>query len=586
MLLKERLTELLIDNKLITSQQLNQAIEFQKEKGGRLSDIIVQLNFVKESDLISALSQGLGFPLIDLKRFKIESETVKMVPAQVSKHYQIIPLSKMADTITLAMADPLNIFAIDHVKALTGYKINPIIASSQDIGQAIETSYPDSSKDIIENIVKEISVSPIELIKETKEILPNVRELDRISKEAPVIKITDMLLEEAVKAKASDVLIEPLEKKLRVRFRIDGILHEGPSAPRTMHAPIVSRIKVMSELNIAEHRLPQDGRFKAGVLNREVDFRVSILPSNLGEKVAVRILDKSVNILDIEKLGFSRDIIDKFKTVSVVPHGMILVCGPTGSGKTTTLYSILKFVDRPEKNIVTVEDPVEFQLPGINQVTVRQGIGLTFASALRSILRQDPNIIMVGEIRDYETVDIAIKSALTGHLVLSTLHTTTASGAIVRLINMGVEPYLINASLICVVSQRLIRKVCAYCQEKYIMKKDTMDALRLNINNLNLTGVDDKVIEKVTKSKELEFIRAKGCPRCFNMGYSGRLGIAEVLMLSSGIRQLILERSQEHIIKHEGRKEGMRTLRQEGLIACLQGLTTIEEVLRVTAPDE
>lgn len=568
--LKERLTEILIHNKLITKDELNKALEVQKEKGGRLSDIIVGLKFVKENELISTLSEGLGLPLIDLKRFKIDAEIVKLIPAEIARHYQIIPVSKMGDTVTLAMADPLNIFAIDHVKNLTGYKINPIISSSQDIAQTIELSYPDVTLGIIDDLVKEMSISPIELIREEKEALPNEQELGRISRQAPVIQVTNMLLEEGVQKKASDILIEPLDKKLRVRFRIDGVLQEQKAPPKSMHQSIVSRVKVMSDLNIAEHRLPQDGRFKVEIGGQEIDFRVSILGSSFGEKVAVRILDKSQATLDIEKLGFSEDIVSKLKKVAKLPHGMILVCGPTGSGKTTTLYSILKFVDSPEKNIVTVEDPVEFQLEGINQVTARPNIGLTFASALRSILRQDPNIIMIGEIRDFQTVDIAIKSALTGHLVLSTLHTTTAPGAIARLINMGVEPYLINSSLVCVVSQRLVRKVCVYCKESYILKKEIIESLKLNLD----------------KIKKPELFRGKGCPHCFNMGYSGRTGIAEVLLLSAGIRELILSRGQEHTIKKQARNEGMKTLREDGLEAALQGLTSLEEVLRVTAPDE
>jgi len=568
--LKDRLREILINNKLITQGQLDKALEIQKEKGGRLSDIIVDLKFIKEDELISTISAGLGLPLIDLKRFKIDYEIVKIIPINIARHYQIIPVSKMGDTVTLAMADPLNIFAIDHVKALTGFKINPIISSSQDILQAIELSYPDTDKSVIENIVKEMAASSIELIREEKEALPSDKELDRISRQAPVIKITDMTIEDAVEKKASDILIEPFDKKLRVRYRIDGILQEEKAPPKSMYLSIVSRVKIMSDLNIAEHRLPQDGRFKIKLSGKEIDFRISILPSSLGEKVAIRILDKSQATLDIEKLGFSEDNISKLKKVSLLPHGMMLVCGPTGSGKTTTLYSILKFVDSPEKNIVTVEDPVEYQLEGINQVNARPEIGLTFASALRSILRQDPNVIMIGEIRDYETVDIAIKSALTGHLVLSTLHTTTAGGAIVRLINMGVEPYLINSSLACVVSQRLVRKICSYCKESYTIKKEIIDSLKLDPERI----------------KKAEFFRGKGCSHCFNMGYSGRTGIAEVLVLTTRLRELILRREQEHVIKQQARLEGMKTLREDGLEAALKGLTSLEEVLRVTAPDE
>jgi len=568
--LKEHLTDILLSNKLITAEQLQEALDVQKKKGGRLSDIIIELKFIKESDLISALSTKLGLPLIDLKRCKMDHEVVKLIPIDIARNYQIIAISKIGDTITLAMADPLNIFAIDHVKTLTGFKINPIIASSQDILQTIEMVYPDATKGVIDDLVKEMSASSIELIKEEKEAIPSDQELDRISREAPVIKINNMILEEAVKKKASDILIEPLDKKLRVRFRIDGVLQEQQAPPKSMHASIISRIKVMSDLDIAEHRLPQDGRFKVKMLGKEIDFRVSILPSSLGEKAAIRILDKSQATLDLDKLGFNQDIVDKLKKVSKLPHGMILVCGPTGSGKTTTLYSILKFVDSPEKNIVTVEDPVEYQLEGINQVTARPEIGLTFASALRSILRQDPNVIMIGEIRDYETVDIAIKSALTGHLVLSTLHTTTAPGAIVRLVNMGVEPYLIDSSLICVVAQRLLRKICPYCKEEYVIKKEIIDSLKLNIHLF----------------KKPVFYRGKGCSQCFNTGYAGRLGIAEVLLLTPNIRELIMNRAQEHFIKQQARKEGMRTLREEGVDMALKGLTTLEEVMRVTAPDE
>jgi len=570
-LLKDRLTELLINNKLITPDQLNEALDVQRKKGGRLSDIIVELGLIKEADLRTILSQGLGFPLIDLKRFKIDHEIVKIIPAQIARHYQIIPVSKMGDTITLAMADPMNIFAIDHVKSLTGYKINSIISSAQDISQAIELAVPVTTKDAINDLMKKMSESSsIELIKDEKEVQPSDKELGLLSHEAPVIRVVNMILEEAVKKKSSDILIEPLDKNLRVRYRIDGVLREQFGPPKSMHAPIISRIKVISDLDIAEHRLPQDGRFKVSLSGKEVDFRVSVLPSSFGEKIAIRILDKSVNILNIEKLGFEKDVIERLKKVAVMPHGMILVTGPTGSGKTTTLYSILKFVDSPDKNIVTVEDPVEFQIEGINQVTVRSDIGLTFASALRSILRQDPNIIMIGEIRDFDTVDIAIKSALTGHLVLSTLHTTTASGAIVRLVNMGVEPFLINSSLICVVAQRLLRKVCTQCKEKYTVTDDILSNLKI----------------KIPEGAKPEFYRGKGCQHCFNTGYSSRIGIAEVLLLSSKVRELVLERAQEHVIKQQARSEGMLTLREEGMSAVFKGLTSVEEVLRVTAPDE
>jgi type IV pilus assembly protein PilB len=568
--LKDRLTELLVNNKLITQDQLDEALLAQKEKGGKLSEIVVKLGFIKENELASLLSEGLGLPLIDLKRFKIDYEIVKIIPMDVARHYQIIPVSRMGNTVTMAMADPLNIFAIDHVKSLTGYKINPIIATSPDILQAIDLAYPDSSGNVINDLVKELADSSVEFVKENRKSAPSDTELKRVSFEAPIIRITNMILEEGVKKKSSDILIEPLDKKLRVRYRIDGVLHEEPAPPKSMHQSIISRIKVMSDLNIAEHRLPQDGRFKVRLGQREVDFRVSVLPSSFGEKIALRILDKQQAMLDIEKLGFSPGAIEKLKKMVKYPHGMILVTGPTGSGKTTTLYSILKFVDSPEKNIVTVEDPVEYQLSGINQVTARPEIGLTFAAALRSILRQDPNVIMIGEIRDYETVDIAIKSALTGHLVLSTLHTTTSCGAVVRLVNMGVEPYLIDSSLICVVAQRLVRKICSYCKEEIVIKKEIIDALKLNLEG----------------SKKPVFYKGKGCKQCFSSGYSGRVGISEILILTPAIRELVLKQAQEHALKQQARKEGMRTLREEGVKAVLEGQTTLEEILRVTAPDE
>ena len=567
--LKERLTQIFINNKLLTQEQLDKALEAQKAEGGKLSDIIVKMGFIEESQLAMTLSQGLGLPLMDIKRFKIDPDVIKIIPRDIAHHYQIIPIAKIGDTLTIAMVDPLNVFAIDHIRYLTGYTINPIIANMKDIQMTIEQSYPDATGGIIDGLLKEISTASIELVREDREMLPTTEELTRGITQAPVIKITNFILEGAVRNRASDILIEPMDQTLRIRFRIDGILHEEKSPSRSMHPLIVSRLKVISNLNIAEHRLPQEGRFKAKVEGRDVDFRLSILPSSLGEKVSLRILDRSQAMLDIEKLGFDQATTATFKKAAAHPHGMILVCGPTGSGKTTTLYSILKFVDHPEKNIVTVEDPVEYQLEGINQVSVRPDIGLTFASALRSILRQDPNVIMIGEIRDFDTVDIAIKAALTGHLVLSTLHSNTAVGSIVRLVNMDVEPYLLTASLICAVAQRLLRRICPHCREKYVLKPEVVARLKIESEN-----------------KEIEFFRGKGCKACFNTGYTGRVGVAEVMTLSPVIRELILIRARENLIKEKARAEGMITLRQAALNLAFQGITTLEEVLRVTAEDE
>lgn len=569
--LKERLKELLIKNKLISQEDLEKAVLVQKEKGGRLSDILVKMGFINENDLTLILSQSLGLPPIDMSRVKVEPSIIKIIPPEIARYYQIIPVSKIGNTLTLAMADPLNIFAIDDVKALTGFEINPTIGRPKDILQAIDNYYGEDSHQMIEDIIKGISDSEkLELVKESREEI-DIEELTRLTQEAPVIKLTEAILKQGVEAKASDILIEPLQEKMRIRLRVDGVLVEIESPPKNFLAPLVSRIKVIAGLDIAEHRLPQDGRFKTRFEDREVDFRVSILPSAAGEKVALRILDKSTAMLDVEKLGFGSRSLDTLKGASMRPHGMILVCGPTGSGKTTTLYSILKYVDSPEKNIITVEDPVEYQLKGLNQVTARPDIGLTFAASLRSILRQDPDIIMIGEIRDFETVDIAIKAALTGHLVLSTLHTTTAAGSVVRLVDMGVEPFLLTSSLIAIVAQRLLRKICTNCKEPYNLSDDVIN--RIGLSNL-------------PSGKQTVFFRGKGCKRCFNSGYAGRVGIAEILVLSSRIKELIMARAEEYKIKNAAREEGLITLREDGFSKAIEGLTTLEEVLKVTTPDE
>ncbi|MFA5320529.1 MAG: ATPase, T2SS/T4P/T4SS family [Candidatus Omnitrophota bacterium] len=567
--LKERLKSILIQNKLLTCEQLEQALALQREKGARLSEILVSAGFVQETALMSAVSSGMGLPVIDLKRLKIDKEVARLIPKEVGKHYLILPLSRIGDTLTLAMANPLDVLAIEHVESLTGYRINPVISSSRDILQILELSFEETVDDgEMDKLVKEISSGPLEFLNEEHEISLSEQELSLISKQAPVIRVTDAILMEAVRKRASDVLVEPFDKKLRVRLRVDGVLQEINAPPPSMHASIISRMKVMSELDIAEHRLPQDGRFNRKIDGHDVDFRISVIPTSFGEKAALRVLDTSQAMLDIDKLGLSDYCVAVLKKAASLPHGMILVCGPTGSGKTTTLYSLLKHVGSPDRNLVTVEDPVEYQLSGINQVTVHPDIGLTFASALRSILRQDPDVIMIGEIRDFETVDMSIKSALTGHLVLSTLHTTTASGAIARLVNMGVEPYLINASLICTVAQRLVRKICPHCREPYILGKDAAVGLKLPAN------------------EELRLFRGKGCQACSNTGYSGRISIAEVLVLSPGIKSLIFNMAQEHVIKKQAVTEGMQTLREQGMVLAREGATTVEEVFRVTVSDD
>ncbi len=569
--LKERINKLLLEKGLISVENLNEAIEAQKANGGKLSDILVERGLIDKKDLMVVLSEELGIPPINLARYKIDPSVVNIIPRKTAQHYQLIPISKMGNTLTVAMADPLNVFAIDEIKALTGFQIGILITTDKDIQSAIDLHYGEAAHEAIEVIMAGMEKADrVEMVDEgERKDTPPQTELMRMTQETPVVKVTNLILAEGVKARASDILIEPMEKKLRVRYRIDGLLREVKSPPRFMHEAIVSRLKVMSALKIAERRLPQDGRFKIRIHNREVDFRISVLPSSLGEKAAMRILDKEQATLDLDKLGFEEKPLADLKRESQKPHGMILVCGPTGCGKTTTLYSVLKSIDSIDKNIVTVEDPVEFDLHGINQVTIRPDIGLTFAGSLRSILRQDPDIIMVGEIRDYDTADIAIKSALTGHLVLSTLHTTTAPGSVVRLVNMGIEPFLITSSVILVAAQRLARKVCPNCKEVY----------EVNRSVFKDAGV------KLDKEK-ISIYRGKGCKQCYMTGYKGRVGIMEALVLTPRIRELIANKAQEHEIKEAAIKEGMSTLRENGLKKVLNGITTWEEVVRLTVGDQ
>ena len=443
-----------------------------------------------------------------------------------------------------------------------------MLATAKEIQEAIEQYYVAHTHKALEQVVKDMEKPESITTKIFEERHMTDSELRQMVDEVPVVKITNMLLSEATRLKASDILVEPLEDLTRVRYRIDGVLQEARVIPKTMHDAIISRIKVMSELNIAERRLPQDGRFKVKFKDKFVDFRISILPSSYGEKASMRILDKTQVTLDIEQLGFAGKSLDELKKAAMKPHGMILVCGPTGSGKTTSLYSILEYVDTPEKNILTVEDPVEFDLSGINQVNAREEIGLTFAKTLRAMLRQDPDIIMVGEIRDFDTADIAIKAALTGHLVLSTLHTNTAAGAVTRLINMGIEPFLLSSSVVLIAAQRLIRKICTKCKESY--------------------KVTDAVKKEFSLPKDFTdiFYKGGGCDFCLGTGYKGRTGIIEVLPLTAKIRTLVMDKALEHEIKEQSHKEGMITLREDGLGKAKAGITSLEEVVRVTIADK
>lgn len=581
--LKDRLQEILIRDKHISSKDLDRALKEQKKSGGELSKILVKLKIIDEDVLAQVLSEGLGLPPINMDRLKVDPDIVKIIPKETASKYQIMPISLMGDHLTLAMADPLNIFVIDNVKVLTGYKINPIIGRPNDIAQTIEKYYPESEKkkedikdpaDTFNDIIKDIQdTGELELIKDAQDEGGKAA-VEDLTDEAPIIKLTDTIIQQGVAAKASDIFIEPLEKTMRIRYRIDGIVREIDRMTKVLHFPIVSRIKVISNLDISEHRLPQDGRFKTIIAGEHsVDFRVNVLPTAFGEKVVLRILDQDAAFLNIDKLGFEERSLERLKESAIQPHGMILACGPTGSGKTTTLYSILKYIDSPEKNIVTVEDPVEFQMKGMSQVNIKPAMGLTFSVSLRSILRQDPDIIMIGEIRDKETLDIAVKAALTGHLVLSSLHTTTAAGSIIRMRNMGIEPFLICSSVLAIVAQRLLRRTCMYCKESYEASPTVIDKFHLK-----------KIFQK--DKKKFELFRGKGCKRCFETGYKGRVGITEVFIFSPKIRELILARASETKLKEAARAEGMQTMREDGVAKVVEGLTTLEEVSRITAPDE
>jgi len=570
--LKEKIIKIFVEEKRVKESDLEKALKTQREKGGSLSDILVDMGCISKNDLMVALSQELGIPPINLSRYKIDPNVVQLISKKIAKRYQIVPISKMGDTLVVAMVDPLNVFAIDDIKAITGYNISPIITADSDIKNAINQYYEESAYTAIEKIVGDMEEdADISMVEDrSAQDMSESADLLRMTQDAPVVKITNLILAEGVNARASDILIEPLAHEVRVRFRVDGLLLDSKRPPKPLHNAIVSRLKVMSNLDIAERRLPQDGRFKVRLHNREVDFRISVLPSSKGEKVALRILDKSQAMLDLEKLGFDKKSLDEIRQGAMKPHGMILVCGPTGCGKTTTLYSVLEYVKSPEDNVITVEDPVEYVIEGLNQVTAKPDIGLTFAAALRSILRQDPDIIMIGEIRDFETVDIAIKAALTGHLVLSTLHTTTAAGSVTRLVNMGVEPFLITSSVILVAAQRLVRKVCPNCKEPYELDAD----------------IAQKYGIKAVAEKKVKLFRGKGCDVCHKTGYKGRVGLIEVLTLTPKIKALILENAQEYKISEQARLEGMVTLRESGITLALAGVTTMDEIVRVTVGDQ
>ncbi|MBA7507168.1 Type II secretion system protein E [subsurface metagenome] len=574
--IKKKLGDLLVEVGIITAEQLQEALEEGKIRGGRLGETLMGLGYITEDVLLAFLGKQCGVSYVSLSEYgEIDDEVIKSVPESIARHQTLIPIALEGKTLIIAMSDPLNVFAIDDLRLMTGREISVVIASETEIKSAIEKYY--GAKSSMEDIVKEMELSVkdegnVEVVKKTDAGGDDIIALEAAGEEAPIIKIVNLLLTGAVKAGASDVHIEPYEKTLRVRYRIDGVLHEVSSPPKKLQNAVVSRLKIMASLDIAERRLPQDGRIKIRVVNKEIDLRVSVLPTSFGEKVVMRILDASSLCLDLTKLGFEPDALSIYKKNIEVPYGIILVTGPTGSGKSTTLYSTLSTLNYPDRNIITIEDPVEYVLQGINQVQAKADIGLTFAAGLRSFLRQDPDIIMVGEIRDTETAEIAINAALTGHLVFSTLHTNDAPGAMTRLNNMGIEPFLTTSTVIMVIAQRLIRVICKHCKESYEVPTDFLSSI----------GVKE---EEIKSKKKVTLYRGKGCDNCSNTGYRGRIACFEVMEVTDDVKELILNRESTHLIKSKARKSGMITLREAAIRKLLTGVTTVEEVMRVTFAD-
>jgi type IV pilus assembly protein PilB len=562
-----KLGEVLIKANLITESQLEQALTQQKSEGGRIGSILIKLGCVNEEDVAQCLGQKYGIPYIDLDTQTIDAPVTRLIPPTIAQKHLVIPVSKTGTTLTMAMADPTNVFAVDDVKFMTGLNVRLMIATESSVRRAIERYY--DSSETLQNVMASIEDAGMEVMEEHDDSNLNIGELKQAVEEAPIIKLVNLILAEAIKRGASDIHAEPYEKAFRVRFRIDGILYEVMSPPMGMKNAIISRLKIMADLDISERRLPQDGRMKVKFKTREVDFRVSTLPTLFGEKVVMRLLDKSNLMLDMSKLGFAPQALAAFEEAIRAPYGMILVTGPTGSGKTTTLYSALDSLNQLETNIMTAEDPVEFNIRGINQVQIREHIGLTFAAALRAFLRQDPDVIMVGEIRDYETAEIAVKAALTGHLVLSTLHTNDAPSAVTRLLNMGIEPFLVASSVILILAQRLLRRVCTQCKTPVVVPP----------NALMDVGLTQEEVTAITCYK------GRGCEACSSTGYKGRIAIYEVLTLTPELRDLILSGASALEIKRAAIRQGMQTLRMSGLAKLKEGVTTVQEVVRVTFKD-
>jgi len=607
-----KLGDLLLKQKLITQEQLENALKLQREEGGKIGEALVRVGAVSEGDITETLSQQFGVPSIDLAHFEIDAAVIKVVPGEVARKYGVLPVNKTGATLTIAMGDPTNVFAMDDIKFMTGYNVEPVVASELALRKAIDKHYGTPRSVVLKERSKQTSGQPFSAEASLEDVMASsaltmddmasvglgelnmdeitgldtgadvdvvkgeegqeidLSDLAKSSESAPIIKVSNLILIEALKAGASDIHVEPYEKEFRVRFRVDGILHNIMALPMRTRDPLISRLKIMAKLDISEKRLPQDGRIKIRLRveerSRDLDLRVSSVPTQFGEKVVMRLLDKSKLQLDMTQLGFDQEPLRRFKDAIDRPYGIVLVTGPTGSGKTNTLYSAIAALNDPAVNIMTAEDPIEFNLAGINQVQMKEQIGLTFASALRSFLRQDPDIILVGEVRDFETAEIAVKAALTGHLVLSTLHTNDAPSTINRLMNMGIEPFLVATSVNCICAQRLVRRICTGCTEDV----ETPPQMLIQVG-----FAPDEV-------KALRIRRGRGCDRCNQTGYKGRIGLFEVLLFSDEIRDMILSGASSIELKRKAIEEGMVSLRMSGLQKIREGATSLEEVLRET----
>ena len=565
-----RLLELLVKENLLTAEHAQKATAEQRRTNERLGSILKRLGYLGEEDLLDFLSRKYGIPVINLQRVEVTEEIVRLVRKEIVQKYQVFPVRKVGNTLTLALSDPTVVLAIDDVQFATGLHVIPVLASETAIKDAIDKNYVDSAAKLDEILKTEqqVGADALELVDRSAQKV-DISELGEEAGEAPVIRFVNLILADAIRKRASDIHLEPYEKVFRVRYRIDGVLHDVMAPPKQMEAAILSRVKIMANLDIAERRLPQDGRISVKFSSKEVDLRVSSLPTIFGEKIVMRILDKSGVVLDLQKLGFEEDDLERFRKIIQTPYGMILVTGPTGSGKSTTLYAAVSAINSAEINIMTAEDPVEYNLPGVNQVHVRDDIGMSFQAALRAFLRQDPDVILVGEMRDTETASIAIRAALTGHLVFSTLHTNDAPSTVTRLLDMGIVPFLVSSSLLMVAAQRLCRRICLECREQ----------IELPLSVLLDVGFNPEEAEGIKVYKGL------GCANCANTGYRGRMAIHEILYINPELQDAIVKLRPANELKEIAMKHGMRTLRQGGLRKVALGMTTLDEIIRVTFAD-